>query len=294
MSSSRALRYATNIGLNSLDTPLFRHLVGSIDPLEHIAFAHDHGFAGIEDNFLKLRPAREQERIGAELARRGLEMGCFLNNVASWNLPRWASRDPDDQALLRAEIEKSIEVAKRVGGRLMTTLIARSDSEPLAYQRAALVDNLKRIAPLAERAGVVICLEAVNARDYPMLLLSDVADAYAVAHAIGSPAVRMVFDIYHAQARGGDVINALHRCWGMIGAIQVADNPGRAEMGSGELNWVNILRNIRDLGYRGLIELEHEVSSPGEDGERLVLDRLDLIDRAIGASAAVGEELAIA
>ncbi len=279
--ASRTMRYAANIGLNSLDTPLFRHLVGSVDPVEHIAFAQDFGFAGIEDNFLKLRPVDEQKRIGDALARRGLEMGCFVNNVGSWNLPIWSSRDGGDQAAMLAELDSSIEAARRVGGRLMTTLVGRRDGEPLAYQRAALVENLKRAAPVAERAGVVICLEACNARDYPMLLLADVADAYAVAQAVGSPAVRIVFDIFHVQARGGDVINALSRCWEMVAAIQVADNPGRSEMGSGELNWSNVLRHIRDLGYIGLVELEHEVSGSGAAGERRVLERLEAIDAAI-------------
>lgn len=114
-----------------------------------------------------------------------------------------------------------------------------------------------------------------------MLLLADVPDAYAVAQAVDSPAVRVLFDIFHVQARGGDVINALSRCWDMVAAIQVANNPGRGEIGSGELNWSNVLRHIRALGYTGLIELEHEVSGPGAQGERRVLERLDAIDRAI-------------
>ncbi len=275
------MRYATNIGLNSLDTPLFRNLVGSIDPIEHIAFAHDHGFAGIEDNFLKMRPIDEQRRIGEELARRGMEMGCFVNTVASWDKPLWSSRDADDKAAMLAELEASIAAAGRVGGRYMTTLVGRREGEPQAYQRAALVDNLKRLAPVAERAGVVICLEAANARDYPMLLLSDVADCYGVVRAVDSPAVRVLFDVFHVQARGGDVINALSHCWDAVAIIQVADNPGRSEMGSGELNWPNVLRHIRALGYTGLIELEHEVSQPGAEGERAVLERLAEIDSAI-------------
>ena len=275
------MRYAPNIGLNSLDPPLFRKLVDSIDPIEHIAFAHDNGFAGIEDNFFKLRPAHEQERIGAELARRGLEMGCMVNNVASWDKPVWSSRDVDVQAAIRIEFEQSIEAARRAGARHLTTLVGRCSDEPLAYQRAALADNLSRIAPLAERAGVVICLEAVNARDYPMLLLSDVADCYAVVQAVASPAVRILFDVFHVQARGGDVINAMTRCWDAVAVIQVADNPGRGEMGSGELNWANVLRHARTLGYTGLVELEHEVSAPGAEGERQVLERLAAIDRAI-------------
>src|SRR3546814_18913824 len=84
------LRYAPNLGLNSTDTPLFRHLVGSLDPIDHIAFAYEQGFAGIEDNFLKLRPEADQRRIGLELERRGLEVGCFVTNVRSGHTPQRA------------------------------------------------------------------------------------------------------------------------------------------------------------------------------------------------------------
>src|SRR3546814_15852775 len=87
------LRYAPNLGLNSTDTPLFRHLVGSLDPIDHIAFAYEQGFAGIEDNFLKLRPEADQRRIGLELASRGLEMGCFFKHVRSWTTPLLSSSD---------------------------------------------------------------------------------------------------------------------------------------------------------------------------------------------------------
>lgn len=281
MPPSWTMRYAPNIGLNSLDTPLFRRLVDSLDPIEHIAFVADQGFAGIEDNFLKLRIAKDQERIGAELSRRGLEMGCFVNNVGSWDKPLWSSRDNEDHNQIRTELLTSIEAAKRVNGRAMTTLIGRREREPIAYQQAALIENLKRVAPIAEQAGVVIALEACNARDYPMLLLSEVADAYAVAKAVDSPAVGIVFDIFHVQSRGGDVINSLTACSDLITAIQVADNPGRGEMGSGELNWPNVLRHVRSLGYGGLIELEHEITDEGVEGEIRALERLDAIDHAI-------------
>jgi hydroxypyruvate isomerase len=63
------MRYAPHIGLTSPDTPLFRHMIGSADPVEQIRFIADQGFARVEDNFLKLRPAAEQERIGRALER---------------------------------------------------------------------------------------------------------------------------------------------------------------------------------------------------------------------------------
>lgn len=106
-------------------------------------------------------------------------------------------------------------------------------------------------------------------------------DGYQVAKAVGSPAVRLVFDVYHIQAMDGDIINNLDRLWDMISIIQVADNPGRLELGTGELKWPNILRHIKNRGYTGLIELEHTLSQPGRTGEDKVLQDLRKIDAQI-------------
>lgn len=278
------MRYALNLGLNSLDTPLFRHHVGGTDPLAHIALAAQLGFAGVEDNFLKLRPPEEQSRIGAALARNGLEMGCFVNNLESWNTSVWTLNDSDSQSQLARELDESIEVAKRVGGRNLTTMSGRDPQMPISIQRSRMIENLKRLAPVAERAGVVIAIEAVSPWDFPGLLLTDVRDAHEIVTAVGSPAVRLVFDVFHVQATGGNVIRTLTQCWESVGVIQVADNPRRTEMGSGELNWANVLGTIRQLGYRGLIELEHEIAGDGLAGEQQALARLRAIDCAISVS----------
>ncbi len=79
----------------------------------------------------------------------------------------------------------------------------------------------------------------------------------------------------------GQIIANLELCWDEIAAIQIADQPGRFEPGSGEIHWVNVFRFIRDKGYTGLIELEHVLSTPGAAGERILLDNLHAIDRAL-------------
>jgi hydroxypyruvate isomerase len=79
----------------------------------------------------------------------------------------------------------------------------------------------------------------------------------------------------------GDVIRNLQRTLSRIAAVQIADNPGRTEPGTGELNWVNILRVLEQNGYSGLVELEHEIASPGIDGERTALERLRVINSLI-------------
>ena len=70
------------------------------DPVDQIAFLAEQGFAGVQDNFLKLRPVSEQERIGAALAQHDLRMGSFNNNPLAWNRPLWSATDPAARAEL--------------------------------------------------------------------------------------------------------------------------------------------------------------------------------------------------
>ena len=275
------LRFAPHIGLTSLDTPLFKESVGTLDPVAHIDFIADLGFAGIEDNLLKLRPAADQERIGQALARRGLAMGCFVNNAADWNKPLWCTTDAAAQDKQRADLLASIETAKRAGGKYLTTISGRDLRLPLRMQLQAMVENLKRLSDVAERAGMVIGIEATNEQGFPGMLVHHVLDAYAVVKAVGSPAVRLVFDAFHVQVMDGDVINNLDRVWDAVGIVQIADNPGRMEPGTGEMNYANILRHLRSKGYDGLVELEHSVSKPGRAGEQAALDGLRAVNAAV-------------
>ena len=151
--SSWKLRYAPNIGLNSLDTPMFRHGVGDCDPIRHVHHIADLGFAGIEDNFLKLRPPAQQSLIGQALRERGLRMGCFVSNPERWSRPLWVSSSPEARALLDSDLDSAIAAAERTGGRVMTLLTGADPSVPRSYQVAAMIDNLRRLAPRAVLAG---------------------------------------------------------------------------------------------------------------------------------------------
>ncbi len=283
MGSSQAWkqRYAPHVGLVAPDAPLFLESTGSADPVEQIGYLAMMGFAGIEDNFLKVRPPALQERMGAALARHGLAMGCFVNNPMHWNQPLWGRADADARAQLDRDMTESVTAAKRTGGKYLTVVSAREPAMPVAYQWTNMVENLKRLGDVAAREGLVLAVETVNARRWPGMLLHHISDAYAVVKAVGSPAVRLVFDIGHIHPMDGDVLTNLALCWDMIAIVQVADNPGRLELGSGELNWVNIFRALIDRGYNGLIELEHTLSQPGKAGEQAMLEKLRAIDNAL-------------
>jgi len=275
------LRYAPHLAYPNLQHPLFVESAGSADPVDQIKFFADLGFAGIEDNYLNLRPVAEQARIGRALERHGMEMGCFVNMVEPRNPPLWGARDRATRARLLRELRRTIDTARRVGGRFLTTSAGRDPRVPLALELAGMAENLRELVPVAEKAGVIICLESTSETRVPGRLLHHVLDAYGVVKAVDSPAVRLVFDVFHVQVMDGDVLNNLARTWDGIATLQIGDNPGRAEPGTGELNYPNILRFIHKRGYRGLVGLEHLLSRPGLAGERQALELLRGIDDAI-------------
>lgn len=275
------LRYAPHLGLRAPDQPLFPHSAGSADPVAQVEYAASLGFAGVFDNFLKIRPAAEQERIGAALARHGLAMGSFVNSVEGWNAPSWGSADPAALAAVRREVAASVEAAQRVGGRSVTVTSGRDPRVPLAAQHAAMIEKLKAVADDAARGGICLNVEATSEHFLPGMLVFHAADALAIVRAVDHPAVRLVFDTAHLHAMDGDLLPQLEACAGAIGAIQVADDPGRCEPGTARIDWVPLLRGARAMGWSGLVELEHLPREPGAAGERALLERLAAIDAAL-------------
>jgi hydroxypyruvate isomerase len=98
---------------------------------------------------------------------------------------------------------------------------------------------------------------------------------------VNSPSVGLIFDIYHVQVMDGDILRNLERCWRRIVAIQFADNPGRTEAGSGELNWINVFRYIANHRFDGLVEMEHEILGNSIESERRALEALWAINASI-------------
>jgi hydroxypyruvate isomerase len=273
-------RYASHLGIRSTAQPLFRETLGTDDPIVHIDYAADRGFAGVEDNFLKDRPIAQQKRIGEALACHDMEMGCF---VSSFDLatPFWGMAGDDVEARIDAEIAESVEAAKRVGGRYIVIAASRDLRVPIRIQQAAMAGHLRRVAPMVEKAGAILCLEQTNEIRLPGMLLHHIADALAVVQAAASPAVKLLFDFHHVQVMDGNLLVNFERCFDEVAIVQIADVPGRAELGMGEVDWVNVLRGVRAHGYAGLIEYEVFPSCPGADGEQAALAALHAVDAAL-------------
>ncbi|MDX1968388.1 MAG: TIM barrel protein [Planctomycetaceae bacterium] len=123
------------------------------------------------------------------------------------------------------------------------------------------VAALKQLAVHAEKKGVTICLEHLNTRDsshpmkgHPGYQGDDIDYVANIVRRVGSPRVKLLFDIYHVQIMNGDVIRRLEECKDVIGHIHTAGNPGRAELDDNqEINYPPIMRKLIELGYKGYV-----------------------------------------
>ena len=140
------------------------------------------------------------------------------------------------------------------------------------YQTANVVDNLKYCADICQNAGITIVIEPLNRHDHPGLFLTKIPQSYQICKAVDNPYCKIVNDLYHQQITEGNLIPNIDRAWSQIGAFHIGDNPGRKEPGTGEINYKNIFKHIRDKGFDGVLCMEHGNSKPGKAGEMAVIE----------------------
>jgi hydroxypyruvate isomerase len=253
---------------------MFAHSAGD-DIVAQLEFARDQGFTAWEDNGLAGRPVAEQERIGAALERLGMRMGVFVANFGTaFGKKSFANPTDEHRASFLADLKTSVEVAKRVHATWMT--VVPGDLEPRlerAQQDANAIAMLRAGAEVFEPHGLVMVLEPLNPwRDHPGMLLWKASQAYLWCKAVASPAVKILYDIYHQQISEGNLIPNLDACWDEIAYVQIGDNPGRNEPGTGEIHYRNVFAHLHAKGYAGVLGMEHGNSRAGAEGEQAVID----------------------
>ena len=117
-------------------------------------------------------------------------------------------------------------------------------------------DTLNRIADLGDEMGVTFTLENLNLLGHPGCPFGSTAAVLALVSAVDRRSLRINLDLYHTQIGEGDLIRWCRTCLPWIGEVQVADNPGRCEPGTGEINYAAVARALADMGYRGPVGME--------------------------------------
>jgi hydroxypyruvate isomerase len=207
------------------------------------------------------------------MARLGITMGVFVA-MADFQNVTFASSKPEAAADIVAKAKAAVDVAKRVNAKWTTVVPGRYDvGLEWDYQTANVIDNLKRCVEVFEPARLVMVLEPLNPwKDHPGLFLTKVPQAYQICRAIGSPACKILFDMYHQQITEGNIIPNIDRAWSEVAYMQIGDSPGRKEPTTGEMNYRNIFRHIHGKGFTGVLGMEHGNARPGAEGEKALIE----------------------
>jgi hydroxypyruvate isomerase len=225
-----------------------------------------HGFDATEYNGLMTHPLAEVEQMRKKLDAVGIEMGIFVANPGGWKTAGLVA--PAHRDAFLGELRKAIEYHKVIGNRFCTVITGMErPGWPRGQQRIHVIDGLRRAAEVLEPTALMIVIEPLNHWvDHAGYYLVNSDEAAEVMHAVGSPKVRILFDMYHQQISEGNLIHNLRQYWDYIGYFQVGDVPGRKEPGTGEVNWRNVFKAIHEKGYKGILGMEHGLSQTGLDG----------------------------
>jgi hydroxypyruvate isomerase len=182
-----------------------------------------------------------------------------LSAVPNWSREPVSMLDPAQRAGFLAEVEKNILAARKLEvPRLLlmsgNTIAGRSYEE----QWASLVEGAKRAGDLAARHDVTLIVEPLNNKvNHKGFFLATCVDGLKLIREVDNPRVRLLFDIYHEQVQIGNVIRTIQEAAAVTDVFHVADNPGRNDPGTGELNYANIYKAIAKTGFRGVIAMEY-------------------------------------
>ena len=265
------LNYAPHLGM-------FKSHAGK-NPVDQLHFIADQGFESLEDNDMRERPIKLQEKMSQTMQKLNIKMGVFVAHEIAWKRPNLASGKKDERDAFLSEIKSSVEVAKRVNAKWMTVVPGLKDFEKnIEYQTINVIETLKRACDILEPHGLVMVLEPLSFSNHPGLFLTESPQANSICKAVGSPSCKILFDIYHQQIQEGNLIPNIENCWNEIAYFQIGDNPGRNEPYSGEINFKNIFKYIYDKGFKGILGMEHGNSVEGIEGELKVIKAYQMAD----------------
>lgn len=233
---------------------------------ERFARAAAAGFRGVEYLFPYEHPP---QALAGWLEAAGVEQVLFNLPAGDWAAgERGIACLPGREAEFRAGVEQALAYAEALGCRRLHCLAGlRPAGADEAAVRATYVANLRHAADRLAGIGAQLLIEPINSRvDMPGYWLDTPAKAFELREEIGRPNVAVQYDIYHAQVMAGDLARTIEANLGRIGHFQVADNPGRHEPGSGEINYPYLFDLLDRLGYDGWVGCEYKPKAGTEAG----------------------------
>jgi hydroxypyruvate isomerase len=248
-------RFAANLTMLFTEVPF----------LERFALAKIGGFKAVEFLFPY---AFEVQDIQAALDRNALKLVLHNLPAGDWDAgERGIACLPERVAEFRSGVAQAIDYASALG---VTQLNCLAGKAPAGADPKLLhdtfVNNLQYAASELKKAGIKLLIEPINTFDIPGFYLSKTEQGIAILDAVAADNAFLQYDIYHAQRMEGELGNTIQKYFSRIGHIQLADNPGRNEPGTGEIHYAYLFDLIDRLGYSGYIGCEYKPLKTTEAG----------------------------
>ena len=240
-------------------------LFNEVDFLDRFEAAASAGFKGVEYLFpYDYDPDALVERLQKH------SLAQVLHNLPAgdWNAgERGIACHPDRVSEFRDGVGTAIEYATALGCKQVNCLagiVPRSVSAGRAHE--TFVENLRFAAPALEESGIRLVIEPINTIDIPGFFLNRTHQGRSIISEVASPNLFLQHDIYHMQIMEGDLARTIEQNLDVIAHMQLADNPGRHEPGTGEINYPYLFGLIDSSGYQGWIGCEYVPSTTTEEG----------------------------
>ena len=232
-------------------------LYNEVDFMDRFKAAADDGFKGVEYLFPYAYGADE---LAAKLKENGLEQVLHNLPAGDWGAgERGIACHPDRVEEFKKGVDTAIEYAKVLGTERINCLAGKVPAGVTKEQaHATFVSNLKYAADKLKAAGIPLLIEPINTFDIPGFFLNYTAQASAIIDEVGSDNLFIQYDIYHAQRMEGELANTFKKYQSRIAHVQLADNPGRNEPGTGEINYPFMFKFIDGAGFDGWIGCEYK------------------------------------
>ena len=240
-------------------------LFGEMPFIDRFAAARAAGFRGVEYLF----PYDfDRAELCEQLNQHGLTQ--VLHNLPAGT---WAAGErgiailPDRVKEFRDGVDRAIDYARALDCRQLNCLagIAPADADVFELNEV-LVGNLRYASDALSKEGIRLLIEPINTIDIPGFFLSRTEQAAQIVADVGSPNLFIQYDIYHMQIMEGDIARSLQKHLARIAHVQLADNPGRNEPGTGEINYPFLFRHLDAIGYRGWVGCEYKPRTTTVDG----------------------------
>jgi hydroxypyruvate isomerase len=239
-------------------------LFTEVDFLDRFDRAAQAGFTAVEYMFPY---PHAMDRLLEKLEENKLHQVLFNLPAGNWEGgERGVALLPDRTGEFQEGVGRAIEYARALHCSKINCLVGTTPDIPKELARETVVKNLRFAAELLAREKITLLIEPLNTRDFPGFYLTSTAQVLALIREVDHPNLFYQYDVYHLQVMEGNLMETIRKHIDQIAHIQIADNPGRHEPGTGEINFPNLFSFIDEAGYQGFVGCEYKPLHRTEEG----------------------------